>query len=102
MLCLEGLTSIGDYFVISTGRNPRHLKALAREVDETVDRLDVPCLGSEGTPESGWILVDLGDVVVHIFDAERRRIYNLETLWGDAPEVEWEEEGPGGEEREEG
>jgi len=89
VLHVEHITSIADYFVIATGRNVRHLRALAQEIEEAVNRLRLSPLGVEGTPESGWVLVDLGAVVVHLFDPVRRELYSLEVLWGDAPRTDW-------------
>ena len=89
MLNVEGLTSLADYFVIVSARNPRHLKALAQEVVDVLEGLHKEPLGEEGTPESGWILLDLGDVIVHLFDPPRRSLYSLEVLWGDATAEEW-------------
>ena len=86
-----GLTSLGDYFLVVTARNPRHLQALARTIEDAVEEIGKEPLGVEGIPESGWILVDLGDVVVHLFDAERRDLYRLDLLWGDAEIEEWTE-----------
>jgi len=89
MLWLEGLTTIADYFVIANARNPRQLRALSHEVLGIARRLDIRLLGIEGTAESGWVLVDLGDVIVHLFDPARRALYSLEVLWGDAPQGDW-------------
>ena len=75
------LTSITDYMVIVTGTSTTHIKALA---DSTVNRareLDVKIIGVEGRQQAEWVLVDLGDVVVHIMTAPVRRLYNLEELW---------------------
>lgn len=80
------LTSIADYFVIATGRNVRHLRSMSTEVQKGVGRRP---RGREGSAESGWILVDLGDVVVHLFDSAARQLYDLQVLWGDAPLVDW-------------
>ena len=91
VLQVAPLTSIADYFVIATGRNVRQLRAMATEIQEGLDRLRIRPLGVEGSSESGWILVDLGAVVVHLFDPATRRLYDLEMLWGDAPLVEWEQ-----------
>ena len=91
LMNVRGLASIGDYFIVAPGRNPRHLRDLAREVEDTIERLGKEPLGVEGTPESGWILVDLGDVVVHLFDSERRNLYRLDLLWGDAELEDWAE-----------
>ncbi len=84
---VAGLTSIADYFVIATAKNIRHLKALARAAQDLAEELGMPIIGREGAPESGWILIDTGDVVVHIFDSDRRSLYNLEVIWGDAAEL---------------
>ena len=89
VLRVEGLTSLADHFVIAGGSNTRQLRAMAHEIRETAHSFDVRTLGVEGTAESGWILVDMGDVIVHLFDAPRRELYNLQLLWGDAPEVDW-------------
>lgn len=91
VLQVEPLTSIADYFVIATGRNPRQLRAMASGLREGVGRLGIRPLGTEGSAESGWILVDLGDVIVHLFDPPRRELYALEVLWGDAPVLNWAE-----------
>jgi len=89
MLRVEELTTIADYFVIASARNPRQLRAMSQEIQATVHRLGIRLLGVEGTSESGWILVDLGDVILHLFDPPRRALYSLEVLWGDAPEQDW-------------
>ena len=91
VLQVEPLTSIADYFVIATGRNQRQLRAMATQLREGVGRLGIRPLGTEGTAEAGWILVDLGDVIVHLFDPARRVLYDLEVLWGDAPVLNWAE-----------
>jgi len=94
ILQIGELTSITDYFVIVTGRNSRQIRAIIRELEERMESLDHSILGIEGEPESGWVLMDLGEVVVHVFTTERRRFYDLELLWGDAPRLEWSEGTP--------
>jgi len=89
MLRVGGLTSIADYFLIASARNTRQLDALSEAIQDGVARLHVSPIGIEGTAASGWILVDLGDVVVHLFDVPRRELYGLEVLWGDAPQEDW-------------
>lgn len=80
---------IVDYFVIATGRNPRHLRALADHLRRlTRDELGLAVPREEGTAGGGrWLLLDLGDVIVHLFDAETRAYYDLEGLWADAPRL---------------
>lgn len=71
-----------DFFIICSGDSGRQLRALMDSVTETAKLgLDVLLWGVEGDPEDGWVLVDFGGVVIHIFSPERRRYYNLEQLW---------------------
>jgi ribosome-associated protein len=88
------LTVLAEYFVIATGRNVRQINAIAREIDRQMEELDQPRLGVEGEAESGWVLIDLADVIVHLFTPRMRELYDLEMLWGDAPRVEWQDVEP--------
>lgn len=82
------LTSMFDYFVIATGASRRQLHAMSEEIDHALeDRLGDRRLGIEGYQESRWILLDYGDVVVHLFEPETRGYYALEELWGQAQRV---------------
>ncbi len=82
------LTSMFDYFVIATGASRRQLHAMSEEIDHALeDRLGDRRLGIEGYEESRWILLDYGDVVVHLFEPETRAYYALEELWGRAKRV---------------
>jgi ribosome-associated protein len=82
------VTSIADYFVLTSAGNERQAQAIA---DSVVDRLksemNVKPLLVEGTTPGRWILIDFGDFIVHIFTEDMRRFYGLERLWGDAPNV---------------
>lgn len=81
-------TSLFDYFVIATGTSRRQLHAMSEEIDHKLeDELHDRRLGIEGYDESRWIVLDYGDVVVHLFDAPAREYYALEELWGDSPRV---------------
>ena len=74
-----------DYFVLCNGDNRRQLDALSDAVREAArERGERNPRGSEGDPASGWVLVDFGDVIVHLFAEEQRQYYNLEELWADA------------------
>ena len=77
---LTELTTMADYFVLSTAGNDRQARAIA---DAVVEALGSP-LSVEGLSAASWILMDYGDVVFHVFQAEARRFYALERLWGDA------------------
>lgn len=88
VLDVAALLVITDYFVICTGRNDRQVKTIADEVEEQL-RIEygVKPIGREGVREARWVLLDFGDLVVHIFQPEERGFYRLERLWGDAPRV---------------
>ena len=74
--------------MIATARNPRHAQSMARELGAFAKTIGLTRRGTSGIDnESGWALVDLDWVVVHLFDAERRAFYRLEELWGDVPRV---------------
>ena len=80
---------ISDYFVVATGRNARHLKAASDKLLKELREQGVQRYGVEGYETCKWILVDLVDAVVHLFDTESRRFYDLELLWGDCPRLDW-------------
>ena len=85
---MRELTSIFDYFVLATGTSRRQLHAMSEEIDHALeDRMGDRRLGIEGYEESRWILLDYGDVVIHLFEPETRAYYALEELWGRAKNV---------------
>lgn len=74
-----------DYFLICSGDSDRQLRALARSIAEDAKKeAGVPAMGIEGDPEHGWVLIDFGDLIVHLFSPEKRNYYDLEDLWGEA------------------
>ena len=77
-----------DYFVLCTGSNQRLLNAIKDSVEEQCELNGYEVKAIEGLRNSQWILMDLGDIVVHIFEGEARDNYNLEKLWGDMPRVD--------------
>jgi ribosome-associated protein len=87
ILELLGISLIADYFVIATGNSTIHLQSLATHVEERLRDLGVALLRREGFQEARWILLDFGDVVVHLFREEERAFYSLERLWGDARRI---------------
>ena len=78
---------IVDYFVICSGTSNTHIKALADEVEYQLVEAGVKLKSYEGRGNNTWILVDFGEVVVHVFSREAREFYNLDKLYGDLPEV---------------
>ena len=75
-------TSVTDWMIVVTGTSARHVKSLANEVTEKSKEAGVRPLGTEGETDGNWILVDLGDVIVHVMTRESRDFYALEKLWG--------------------
>ncbi len=82
-----GKTSLADFFVFMTGYNKRQIQGIAIEIEKTMKHKKVPIAGIEGYDIAWWILVDLNQVIVHIFYDEARKYYELDTLWQDAPDV---------------
>jgi len=88
VLDLRELTSVFDFFVLASGTSRRQLHAMSEEIDRALeDQMGDRRLGIEGYEESRWILLDYGDVVVHLFEPEMRDYYALEDLWGHAKRV---------------
>lgn len=85
VLNMKGISLVADYFVICHGNSDKQVQAIAREMKEKISESGMEIKRMEGFDEARWILVDLGDVVAHIFHKEERSYYNLERLWGDAP-----------------
>jgi ribosome-associated protein len=90
VLDVQGLSSVTDYFLVCSGRSTTHLRSIADAIREAMKAAEVRVLHVEGAPESGWMLLDYGDVLVHVFLEETRVYYALERLWGDAPSVPME------------
>lgn len=87
VLEVRKISSLADYFLICSGRTSRQTHAIAEAVDEAFSKNHVRGGHVEGAAEGRWILMDYGDVVVHVFDDPTRAYYDLERLWGDAPRV---------------
>ena len=89
ILHVGDISSITDYFIIATGTSNPHLKALSRTVVETLDREGLDAVVSGAGDQSGWVVVDAYDFMVHIFTADTRDYFNLEGLWKDGNLIEW-------------
>ena len=89
-LDVRALTSFADTFVLATGASDRQVRAIADSVREAFEAAGGRVLGVEGLEEARWVLLDLGDVIVHVFQPEVRRYYDLDRLWSDAPPIDLE------------
>ena len=81
MLDVKGKTTVTDWIIVATGSSSRHVKAIANNVIVEAKKINRPPLGSEGEDEGEWVLVDLGDVIVHVMQRQVREFYDLESLW---------------------
>ena len=79
---LEGKSSVADHMVIASGRSTRQVAAMAQHLAEKIKKSGRSTPRLEGLPAAGWVLIDAGDVVVHLFRPEVRSFYNLERMWG--------------------
>jgi len=86
---LRGLTDLTDYFVIATAHSKAQVRAIIETISKELKQAGTTKLGQEGSDNGQWILLDYSDCVIHIFSPELREYYGLESLWGDAPKVEW-------------
>jgi ribosome-associated protein len=84
---VEHLSSIAEYFLIATGRSDVHVKAIARGVEERMDRESAQPIAIEGLNRAHWVVLDYDDVVIHVFFEPTREFYRLERTWTDAREI---------------
>ncbi|MEK6705250.1 MAG: ribosome silencing factor [Bdellovibrionota bacterium] len=87
VLDLSELSAFTDYFVICSGTSDRQVKAIADSVEKAMESVGYNALSTEGYTDGRWVLIDFGDVVVHVFLDALREYYDLETLWADAPKI---------------
>jgi ribosome-associated protein len=85
VLDIHGLSSFADYFVICSGENERQLRAISEAITMRLAESGLRPHRVEGTPASGWVVLDYGDAIVHVFDVDQRAYYRLEALWAEAP-----------------
>jgi len=86
-LDVSGPLPLTDVFLIATGRNERNVVAIAGEIEDKMNEAGIKTLRREGRQEGRWILIDFGDIVVHVFHEEDRLYYSLERLWKDCPAI---------------
>jgi ribosome-associated protein len=87
-LNISKLTSIADYFIIASGNSTTQVAAISDEIEEKMSDNGFNVFHKEGYKSSRWILLDFGDIVVHVFHREDREFYNLERLWSDGEEID--------------
>lgn len=85
---IHEISVLADYFIISTAKNPNQVQAMVDHVEETLGRAGYEIKHVEGSRNSNWILMDFGDVIIHIFDEENRLFYDLERIWRDGVQVD--------------
>ena len=84
LLDVKSFSSLADYFIVCSAQVERQIRAIAEGIEEALDAIQVPPYHREGTPADGWVLLDYGDVIVHILSNEQRDYYRLEQLWEQA------------------
>ena len=88
---IQGISVMADYFIISTAGNPNQVQAMVDNVEETMEKAGYMVKHVDGSRGSNWILMDFGEVIVHIFDEENRLFYDLERIWRDGVLVDAKE-----------
>ncbi len=92
LLDVSRYSSFADYLIICSGKSSRQVQGIADNLEEELRARGLRPIGTEGKREGHWVLMDYGDVIIHVFYEPVRYFYDLESLWSDAPKVEWEEE----------
>lgn len=87
ILDVTGKIDYADFLVVMTGRSDRHVQAIASGLEEAMRKRKIAPLSTEGLTQATWVLIDFGDVVVHVFQEDARRVYDIEGLWIDAGRV---------------
>lgn len=90
VLDLRDMSPVCDYFMIATGTSDRQMRAVADHIEEMAAGMGESAYSVSGRMEGNWIVIDFVDTVIHLFDPDHRRYYDLEMLWGDAPKVRWQ------------
>jgi ribosome-associated protein len=93
VLELKGLSVIADFFIICSGESTTQVRAIAEAIEENFSQKGIRPIGIEGLNYSHWVLMDYGDIIIHVFEEETRAYYQLEKLWLDAPRISVEGKG---------
>lgn len=94
VLDLRGVSPVTDYFVIATGTSDRQMRSVADDIANHGRKIGQKLWKMAGEDTAEWLLMDFFDVVVHLFDEDHRRYYDLELIWGEAPKVRWQARAP--------
>ncbi len=84
---ISGISIMADYFIIATGKNSQQIRTLVDNVEQELAKAGLVDHKTEGTGSSSWVLLDYGDIIIHIFDEENRLFYSLERIWRDGKEI---------------
>lgn len=87
LLDIREVSDFADFFIILTVESVRQMRALAEDLEQALESKNYPRHHREGTPTSGWMLLDFGDIIIHIFGPEERLFYDIESMWAEATEV---------------
>ncbi|MGM0436448.1 MAG: ribosome silencing factor [Bacillota bacterium] len=85
---VKGQNPFFDYFIISSAKNPRQLRAAILRVKNALDEANLPSPSIEGKDSDSWVLIDASDIIVNVFSKEEREYYNIEKMWHDVPRLE--------------
>lgn len=91
LIDISAVSVLADYFIIASGTNRNQVQALADNVDETLHKAGYPVKQTEGYRTANWVLMDYGDIIVHVFDSENRLFYDLERIWRDGKTIALED-----------
>ena len=91
LIDISAVSVLADYFIIASGTNRNQVQALADNVDETLHKAGYPVKQTEGYRTANWVLMDYGDIIVHVFDSENRLFYDLERIWRDSQTITLED-----------
>lgn len=94
ILEIKDLSSFADYFIICSGESTRQVQAIAEHLEINLKEQGIRPLGTEGAQGGRWVLLDYGDVIIHVFHETEREYYDLESLWGDCPRIAFDEKQP--------
>lgn len=91
VLDMRGISILADYFIICSGSADTQVRAIINSIENTLEEDDIYVKHKEGIDEGHWAVLDYADIIVHVFHANEREHYQLERLWGDAKEVDWQQ-----------